>query len=145
MKTLTNNLPKNILSGIETTLNKALIQRGFPEIVATQDVNETRYPCVEIISEKFNTVPVIMEYIQIDNFGGSIREATKKVIHENESGDTIEEHEILRVWIDVHVSYSHFGGGTNGTALFTYTAEVHEWSRHEDSEVEVHLTNEVIR
>ena len=144
MKTTTNKLPQDILSGIEKTINKALIQRGFPVIVASQDETETRYPRVNIISEKFNTVPVIMEHIQVDNFGSSVCKTTKKIIREDDNKNNfIDEVEIISIWISVHISYSHFNGGTNGTELFSYYAEVAEWER--DGEIELNLCNEAIR
>jgi len=127
MRTTTNNLPKDIIKEIETSINNELIKRGYPTVVATQDTTETRYPKIDIVSEKFNTTPVIFKEIQVDNFGGSITERVEKIVNQDKEGiDFIREVDTIGIWIPVHVSYSHFDGGSNGTSLFTYTGTVFE-------------------
>jgi len=115
----TIQIPEEIQNEIAETINNALIRRGFPTITIKHNEND-RYPGLDIISEEFNTTPVIMKSIQVDNFGGSIKEETIEVIRKGE----IVEVDIISVWIPVHVSYTHFDGGTNGTSLFSYTCRL---------------------
>ena len=115
----TIQIPEEIQNEIAETINNALIRRGFPTIRIKHNEND-RYPALDIISEEFNTTPVIMKSIQVDNFGGSIKEQTIEVIRDGQ----IVEVDIISVWIPVHVSYTHFDGGTNGTSLFTYTCRL---------------------
>ena len=119
MKILSNKIKESI----SETINKALAQRGFPSVSISQKEN-AKYPRLDIISEKFNTTPVIMKSIQIDNFGGSISETTKDYIRGDDITKTVETISCLKIWIPVHVSYSHFDGGTNGTSLFDYSCLV---------------------
>ena len=112
-------IPENIQSEIADTINIELLKRGFPSISIKHNEND-RYPALTIISEEFNTTPVIMKSIQVDNFGGSIREENIKLIRDNE----IIEEEVISIWIPVHVSYTHFDGGSNGTSLFSYTCSL---------------------
>ncbi len=144
MKTLTNQLPVSILTTVAENISTELIKRGFPSVTASQDTRETRYPRIDIVSEKFNTTPVIMKSIQIDNFGGAISTRTEEYISKENDKSVIKEREIISIWIDVHVSYEHFSGGTNGTALFTYNAKLAEYD-YTENETRLEIFNEVIR
>lgn len=138
---MTATINENTLQQITRTLNKALIQRGFPVVTTEIITARNEKHMIEIESEKFNTTPVIMKSIQIDNFGGSISIQKKNVIHVNESDPEkrIKEVEYVSVWIPVHISYEHFSGGTNGTELFSYHCEVFA----DDNDTE-YVQNEVI-
>jgi len=115
------NIPSEIQESIVETINQQLIKRGFPQVTIKHNKND-RYPELDIISEEFNTVPVIMKSIRIENNGGSINNKTKIILRD---GDEVEV-PYLSIWIPVHVSYNHFGGGSNGTGLFGYSCEIRE-------------------
>ena len=110
---------------IASTINLALLKRGFPSITISHNKND-RYPALDIKSEIFNTTPVFMKEIQIDNFGGSISNSSRDIIAVDYDGTKyIKEVSIVSIWIPVHVSYTHFSGGSNGTDLFSYHCELY--------------------
>lgn len=98
------------LEKIQEKIQIELLKRGFMAQIKVE-VN-SRYKHVNVLSEPFQTTPVIFKSIIIDNFGGSI----KKV--EETLNNSIE------VWIPIHISYEHFDLGTNGCALFSFTCTV---------------------
>lgn len=119
-------IPEEIVLEMQATINDGLAKRGFPSIeLEFTEGRKGNNPHFCFESEKFNTFPVIMKSIVIDNFGGSISKQTLKVIRQDEDkNDYIAEVDVLRVWIPVHASYEHFDRGSNGTEVFSYTAEI---------------------
>jgi len=127
MKIETNNLPLETIEEIENSINIELTKRGFPSVKASQDTKEIRYPRITLISEEFNTTPAIMKSIVINNFGGSISRVEREYIGDDENGErVVKKGEVIRIWVDVHVSYEHFDGGSNGTKLFDCSWDLHE-------------------
>lgn len=102
---------------ISESITNALLQRGFTApLTFTQSVNGNKQPCIEVESTPFQTVPVIFKSIKIDTFGTSIQPLT------DENKAVVPD--TLFVWVSVHVSYVHFGNGSNGCSLFDYTCKV---------------------
>jgi len=105
-----------------------LKKRGvFAQIVSFDEVEGRRGNPnrIEFHTEEFDTIPVIFDTIYVDNFGGSVRkEKTQKL-----SDGEIIEFEGIKVWIPVHFSYTHFGGGSNTCEVFTLTCDAYSIDR----------------
>jgi hypothetical protein len=95
---------------IQKFIQTELLKRGFKasiiEFKEEQGRSGNRFT---FTTSGFQTTPVIFESIVVDNFSSSI--------------GSLEEHpeskvEFRNFWIQVHVSYKHFGGGSNGCSLF---------------------------
>ena len=129
MKTIVENNLHKIKSFIDDELKK----RCFPEVseILVNVPNRMENMHVVLESEEFNTTPVIMKSIKIQNFGGSIWKDIDKIVDEN---DEIKKFEIVRAAIPVHVSYNHFDGGSNGCKLFSVSVKIY---RGEHCEFEV--------
>jgi len=113
IKNSTTELAPETLELIKEAIATELCKRGFhAPLTVTPKHTRNGEVYVGIQSEPFNTVPVIMKSITIDNFGGSVVE-----VPVDEVGN---KRPLLRIWVPVHVSYTHFTGGSNGTALFTF-------------------------
>ncbi|MGW8177828.1 MAG: hypothetical protein ACWGQW_03425 [bacterium] len=65
-----------------------------------------------------------MKSIRIDEFGTSMSMDTRTITRD---GKEVEV-EYLRIWIQVHASYEHWDGGTNGCKIFVYRGELYETS-----------------
>lgn len=94
-----------------------LLKRGFHAQI-TLEYSE-RHKNISLISENFQTTPVIFKSITIDNFGGSVKE------------EIINEIPVLNIWIPVHISYKHFDMGSNGCSLFSFSCLVHNDRLHD--------------
>lgn len=116
MKTKISN---ESLATITEAINDVLLKRGFPAITATVTGDEKSQK-IEIVSEEFNTTPVIMKSIQVKNFGGSITDDRIEVSHNGEMVTV----DMLRVYLPIHAFFEYFSGGTNSTELFTIKAEI---------------------
>lgn len=99
------------LENIVTAIQTELLKRGFTAKLSTvTEPNRNGGERVEITSEPFNTVPVIMSEIKING-----------VIRFNQN----DEHEhLIDVGVSVGVAYEHFSGGRNGTELFNFSCKV---------------------
>ena len=91
---------QSIIDAVQTEL----VKRGFnaklsAEFKTARDFSQF----LEITSEPFNTVPVIMKEIKI----------TGRI-----SASTEEGNAVIKIAGRIGVEYSHFGGGRNGTELF---------------------------
>jgi hypothetical protein len=95
---------------IQKFIQTELLKRGFQapivEFNEEQGRSGNRFT---FTTSEFQTTPVIFESIVVDNFSSFI--------------SSIEEHpdskvEFRNFWIQVHASYKHFGGGSNGCSLF---------------------------
>lgn len=81
-----------------------LLKRGFTAtITATEKKTRHNELYLDVTSEGFQTVPVIMQSIFIDG-----------TLYVREESDTR-----LRVGGRIGVRYTHFTGGSNGTELFS--------------------------
>lgn len=109
METLTTATIENITRAVQTEL----LKRGFTARLSVER-KETRsgQPYLEITSEPFNTVPVIMESIAISG-----------TLYITQS---VENAKMTEIGGQVGVQYSHFSGGTNGTELFSWSCAVFE-------------------
>ena len=119
---------------IKEFIQTELLKRGFlAPIIQFEELDTKSGPRFEFKTEQFQTVPVIMKAIQVDNFGSSIRKEKFK----REDGTEIEFNSF---WISVHVSYEHFSGGTNGCKLFDvhgkFVVDDKEYERVWDLKVE---------
>ena len=118
MKTEISN--QNQMNKLKDFIQDELLKRGFTAKISyfgeVSDKNGSKF---EFITEEFQTTPVIFKSIFISNFSSSI---TEEEI-ERPDGSKITVH---KVWISVHVSYKHFGGGSNGCNLFDVAATMYE-------------------
>lgn len=106
-KTLTTATIESITRAVQTEL----LKRGFTARLSAER-KETRHgkEFIEITSEPFNTVPVIMSEIKING-----------TLYVGEPETNIE---MIPVSGRIGVEYSHFGGGSNGTELFWWGCNV---------------------
>lgn len=79
------------------------MKRGFNVEIIYFDENKNR---LEFKTSNFQTTPVLFQEIIVCNFSSFIFK------------ETINEKEFDCFRIGVHVSYKHFGGGSNGCSLF---------------------------
>ena len=102
---------------IQKFIQTELLKRGFLAPITKFEEEETRRSGSRFIFEtsNFQTTPVIFEKIIVTNFSSSISEPK---IHEKSGA------EYFKFWISVHVSYEHFGGGSNGCSLFSVGGEL---------------------
>ena len=93
---------------IKETIQLELLKRGFvAPIISFEELEGRSGNRLEFHTESFQTTPVIFQSIQVNNFSSSV------TINKDEDGK-----ETRRFWISVNVSYTHFGGGSNGCKLF---------------------------
>lgn len=105
-------LSEKQMEEIKKTIQREILKRGFTaKIVKFEEViSRMNRHRVEFCTESFQTVPVMFEEVYISNFSSEIS------LIENEDGDNY-----YRIWITVNVGWKHFGGGSNGTGLFSVT------------------------
>lgn len=106
---------------IKEFISNELCKRGFHAKIETFDIVKDR---IQFETENFQTTPVIFKEINIGNFGGGIGRGTLYTI--TGKGEVVTD-DVLNVWIPVHVSYTHFDGGTNGSNLFQVNVYVDKW------------------
>ncbi len=113
-KITTNKQREAIKSFIEIEL----LKRGFTAKMAEFDEVRDRSgrQFINFRTEEFNTVPVIMKAIQVDTFGSWLLKMSEEDLEK--LGFAEPTRDIYRCAINVHVSYEHFTGGTNGCELF---------------------------
>lgn len=106
-------LSTNNLNDIKDLIQDELTKRGFHAQIVICNETESRRggTYVEIESLPFQTTPVLFKEIKINNFGSWISEP-------NDDG-------CIEVQIEIHISYNVFGGGTNGTSLFSFRCEIY--------------------
>ena len=123
MKNLTT---ENQRKAVQELIQTELLKRGFTAPIINFEEEEGRRGGQNRLifhTEPFNTVPVIMKKIQVDNFSSSL--AQKELLREDET-KYIE----TSFWISVHVSYEHFTGGTNGCELFQISGKFYDDDYH---------------
>lgn len=93
-----------------------LAKRGFHAAISLkQETYRNGSQGFKIQSTDFQTTPVIFKNIQLTAFNANLKQDGAN----------------YRVWIAVHVSYEHFGGGSNGCKLFDFTCTINPAS-HSD-------------
>lgn len=112
---------ENIISSqqielIKENIQTELLKRGITaQIIKLEEYehNRSRAHYINLRTENFQTTPIIFKRLWVEAFGTAITKRT------NEEGK-----EYYSVWICVHYSYEHFGGGTNGCELFDFTCSI---------------------
>ena len=98
------------LKQIKDKIQIELLKRGFMATIKLE--LDSKNNNIRVLSESFQTTPVIFKSIVIDNFGGSITEKKENL---NNS---------FEVWVPIHISYEHFDMGSNGCSLFSFSCTV---------------------
>lgn len=99
------------ITNIHLAIRDELLKRGFLATTAiTEKTNRHGDYWLELSSEAFQTVPVIMKEICIN---GDIK------IQQ----DTDNEN-LLNIGCIVGIAYNHFTGGSNGTGLFKFFCKI---------------------
>ena len=92
---------------IKNFIQMEMLKRGFhAPIVSFEEVNGRGGNRLEFTSAPFQTTPVIFQEIVVCNFNSWLFKET----HNEKEFDCFS--------IQIHVSYKHFGGGSNGCSLF---------------------------
>ena len=107
-----NLLSEKAINTIKDLLQIELLKRGILAPINRIEEEEGRSGnrFISFNTEKFQTTPVIFKSVVVENFNSWI----KKV----EGG--------YLVVINVHCSYEHFDGGSNGCSLFNFQCNVSE-------------------
>lgn len=94
-------LHQDQLMTIRQRIQTELQKRGiFAEIIEFYEAKGR----IQFYTDDFVTTPTIFKRLWVDNFGSNIK--------------LDEEKDVLEVWVNVHFSYEHFGGGSNGCEIF---------------------------
>lgn len=111
-----NLLSEKAINTIKDLLQVELLKRGILAPIKRIEEEEGRSGkrYISFNTEEFQTTPVIFKSLVVENFNSWI----KKV----EGGYVIV--------INVHYSYKHFGGGSNGCSLFNFQCNVSEDSTY---------------
>jgi hypothetical protein len=96
---------------IQEFIQDELLKRGFTAPIIEFKEEAHRF---SFITEKFQTTPVLFKSICVSDFGSGIRDID----------ESYENCVVRSFWIQIHVNYQHFGGGSNGCTLFTLTGDL---------------------
>jgi len=110
---------------VQELIQTELLKRGFTAAIKRFEETENRSGSnyLSFATEKFQTTPVIFKEIQVDNFSSSLSQ-------EEKTNDAGTKFIVTKFWISVHVSYRHFGGGTNGCELFQISGKFYDDNDH---------------
>jgi hypothetical protein len=86
---------------------------GKPEITERRGNTHINFRSENINLSSCGVFGNILEYCRVESFSNSV--------YENEDSGKIE------YWVDVHISYEHLSGGSNGMALFSARYVDNEW------------------
>lgn len=105
-----------ILNEVKEVIEEQLLRRGFTAKIKTIAETNPRHNDTKISFDtyEFNTTPVLFKSITCSEFSSSIDE--ERIIEK--SGK-----KVYKIWISIYASWTHFGGGTNGTQIFSMSAE----------------------
>jgi len=121
MKDLSRIDLEDVKYQIKEIIETELLKRSYTCKIARIEVEYDRYGKLRFIveSEYFQTMPVIFKTLRIESFGSWL------------SKETIKDTDNFRfvVTIDLHNSYTHFGGGSNGCGLFNIRLFISENGR----------------
>ena len=107
-----NLLCQTQLELMKNAIQIELLKRGIHAPITTFEVQNTRK--IKLKTAEFQTTPAIFKKLWVVCFSTHITkvEATEKV----------KEH--YHVYISLHYSYEHFGGGRNSCGLFDFTCKL---------------------
>ena len=107
-----NLLSEKAVNTIKDLLQIELLKRGILAPIKRIEEVDLRSgdSYISFNTEEFQTTPVIFKSLMVENFNSWIRKIEGGYV----------------VVINVHYSYEHFGGGTNGCALFNFQCNVSE-------------------
>lgn len=105
-------LSEKAVNSIKDLLQVELLKRGILAPICRIEEVESRSgnSYISFNTEKFQTTPVIFKSLMVENFNSWISKVEGGYV----------------VTIDVHYSYEHFGGGSNGCSLFNFQCNVSE-------------------
>jgi hypothetical protein len=108
---------ENIISPAQVELIKERIQdeltkRGIHAPITTFEVQNTRK--ITLKTAEFQTIPVIYKKLWVKSFSTNIEKV--------ETTEKVKEH--YQIYISLHYSYEHFGGGRNSCGLFYFTCKL---------------------
>ena len=107
-----NLLSEKAINTIKDLLQTELLKRGILAPIKRIEEVELRSgdSYISFNTEEFQTTPVIFKSLMVENFNSWIRKIEGGYV----------------VVINVHYSYEHFGGGSNGCLLFNFQCNVSE-------------------
>lgn len=112
---------------------------GIPELKITYQLRFPKsygsypHPHVEVESENLIEHSTLMKFmcseLYVDNFGGGITEDIPRSLIREDAEEYYSKQHPLRIWIPLHFSYRHHGGGTNGCeiAFAEYSERTGDW------------------
>ena len=105
-------LSEKAVNTIKDLLQVELLKRGIlaPICRIEEVTSRSGSSYISFETEKFQTTPVIFKSLMVENFNSWISKM--------EGG--------YMVTINVHFSYKHFGGGSNGCSLFNFQCNISE-------------------
>ncbi len=107
-----SDINNQTLEMITDAIRIELVKRGFhAPIWLKREENVAGRQRLEIVSEPFQTTPVLFKSIEITSSGGGIKETNATTSPQ--------------FVIGVKVGYQHFGGGSNGCDLFSFQCYLH--------------------
>jgi hypothetical protein len=118
---------ENIISPAQVELIKERIQeeltkRGIHAPITTfEEYENTHSICerkIKLKTAEFQTIPVIFKKLRVESFSTNIEKV--------ETTEKVGAH--YHVYISLHYSYEHFGGGTNGCVLFGFGCKLFKGS-----------------
>lgn len=114
-----------MISQIKERLEIEFLKRGIVTKITKIEINisRTREVNITVITENFQTTPVIFKELWLQSFGGSMN---LKEIKRWEDGSIFE---YIEVHIPISFSYRHFGGGGYNNCdfgTFVYKVELEQ-------------------
>ena len=105
-------LSEKAVNTIKDLLQVELLKRGIlaPICRIEEVTSRSGSSYISFNTEEFQTTPVVFKSLIVENFNSWIR---------NVEGGYV-------VTINVHYSYEHFGGGSNGCSLFNFQCNISE-------------------
>lgn len=106
----------NQLLKIQKEIDNLLLRLGIPTSVSVTWDNPRGKINVKSLKD-FQTMPVLVKSISLESWASYI--LPNESFHRAENGGSIKSVWIIKFGMDIHVNYKHFGGGSNGTSLFS--------------------------
>lgn len=110
------------LEEVRVFIKLELLKRGFTAPFTLEESTTGRHnePCLRLIGESFQTVPVLFQEINLEAIG--IFFSSKETYNE-------KVYEITNFGMRIHCNYRNFSGGTNGTEIIHVSGELYQEER----------------
>lgn len=110
-----NLLCQTQLELMKDAIQIELLKRGIhaPIILIEEYVgNHDKNSHIRLKTSEFTTTPTLFKKIWVEDFGSGLEEETVIV----SDGELTK----INVYVNIHYSYEHFGGGRNGCSIFGF-------------------------